>query len=71
MSTDCSVHLIFIRLATNYIILNLKIFIWQTIFIWIELTNGFNSQNMMKISYSGKIAPFATIHFYFKVINKA
>ena len=55
-SRDCSITLIFIRLASQLYYFELKIFIWQNIFIWI-LTNGFNSQNMIKITTSGKIAP--------------
>ena len=52
-----TVQLIFIRLAAQLFILNLKIFILQTIFIWI-LTNGLNLQKMIKISNSGKIKSY-------------
>ena len=50
MPTDCPVDLIFMRVASQLYYFELKIFIWQNIFIWI-LTNGFIAQNMIKISY--------------------
>ena len=54
--TDCSIiNLIFIRLASQLYYSEFKnIYIWQNILIWI-LTNGFNSQNMIKIT--GAILP--------------
>ena len=49
MPTDCLVDVIFIKLAAHYF--ELKNIYMATIFIWI-LTNDFNSQNMIKISYT-------------------
>ena len=56
ISTDCSADLIFIPLAAQLHYFELKNIYMD--FLWI-LTNGFSSQNMIKISYSGKIAPDA------------
>ena len=55
-STDCSINLIFIRLASQLLYFELKNIYMTKYFIWI-LTNGFISQYMIKISSSGKIAP--------------
>ena len=59
MPTDSSVNLIFTRLAAQLYYLKKYIFICQNIFIWILTQSGFNSQNMIKISKGGKIAPVA------------
>ena len=55
---DCSVDLIFIRLADQLYYFELKNIYMTKYFIWI-LTNGFSSQNTIKLSYSGKLAPVA------------
>ena len=69
-STDCSIYLIFIRLASQLYYFELKNIYMAKYFYLDSVTNGFNSQNMIKISSSNR-GYFATTHFLFNSdINK-
>ena len=54
-STDCSINLIFIRLASQLYYFELKN-IYIAKYFYLDLTNAFSLQNIIKISSSGKIA---------------
>ena len=48
-STDCSINLIFIRLASQLYYFELKN-IYMAKYFYLDSTNSFNSQNMIKLA---------------------